>query len=143
MGRTMRWLLPRSLFGRLVMVLLGGLIVAQLAAAYINLAERDRLLYRAGGMQLAQRIADIARLLDSVAPQERRRIAAVFNAPPLAISLDRPPLALAGNDDAQNSVFAGVLRFALGSEMPVRLMRRSGRFEPPPVPPMKRHPMCG
>ena len=139
----MRWLLPRSLFGRLVMVLLGGLIVAQLAAAYINLAERDRLLYRAGGMQLAQRIADIARLLDSVAPQERRRIAAVFNAPPLAISLDRPPLALAGNDDAQNSVFAGVLRFALGSEMPVRLMRRSGRFEPPPVPPMMRHPMGG
>lgn len=143
MGRTMRWLLPRSLFGRLVMVLLGGLIVAQLAAAYINLAERDRLLYRAGGMQLAQRIADIARLLDSVAPQERRRIAAVFNAPPLSISLDRPPLALAGDEDAQNSVFAGVLRFALGSEMPVRLMRRSGRFEPPPGSPMMRHPMGG
>ncbi|MGA7985900.1 MAG: ATP-binding protein [Burkholderiales bacterium] len=139
----MRWLLPRSLFGRLVMVLLGGLIVAQLAAAYINLAERDRLLYRAGGMQLAQRIADIARLLDSVAPQERRRIAAVFNAPPLSISLDRPPLALAGDEDAQNSVFAGVLRFALGSEMPVRLMRRSGRFEPPPGSPMMRHPMGG
>jgi signal transduction histidine kinase len=139
----MRWLLPRSLFGRLVMVLLGGLIVAQLAAAYINLAERDRLLYRAGGMQLAQRIADIARLLDSVAPQERRRIAAVFNAPPLSISLDRPPLALAGDEDAQNSVFAGVLRFALGSEMPVRLMRRSDRFEPPPGSPMMRHPMGG
>ncbi len=140
----MGWLLPRSLFGRLVMVLLGGLIVAQLAAAYINLAERDRLLYRAGGMQLAQRIADIARLLDSVGPQERRRIAAVFNAPPLAISLDRPPLAQAGDDDAQNSVFAGVLRFALGSQMPVSLMRRSGGgFEPPPGLPMMRHPMAG
>ena len=70
MGKAMTWLLPRSIFGRLVMVLLGGLVVAQLAAAYINLAERDRLLYRAGGMQLAQRIADIAHLLDSVAPQE-------------------------------------------------------------------------
>ena len=68
----MKWLLPRSIFGRLVVVLLGGLIIAQLAAAYINLAERDRLLYRAGGMQLAQRIADIAHLLDSVAPSERR-----------------------------------------------------------------------
>ncbi|MGA8006812.1 MAG: two-component sensor histidine kinase, partial [Burkholderiales bacterium] len=100
--------LPRSLFGRLVLVLLGGLVVAQLAAAYINLAERDRLLYRAGGMQLAQRIADIAKLLDSVAPQERRRIAAVFNAPPLVVSLDRAPLAQAGDDEAQSSVFAGV-----------------------------------
>jgi signal transduction histidine kinase len=126
-------LLPRSIFGRLVMVLLGGLIVAQLAAAYINLAERDRLLYRAGGMQLAQRIADVARLLDSVAPQERRRIVAVFNAPPLAVSLDRPPLAQGEADEAQSSVFAGVLRFALGAEMPVRLMRRPGGFAPPPV----------
>lgn len=135
--------LPRSLFGRLVLVLLGGLIVAQLAAAYINLAERDRLLYRAGGMQLAQRIADIARLLDSVAPQERRRIAAVFNAPPLAVSLDRPPLAQAGDDEAQNPVFAGVLRFALGAEMPARLIRRPGGFGPPPDAPMMRHSMGG
>ncbi len=132
MGRAMKWLVPRSIFGRLVVVLLGGLIVAQLAAAYINLAERDRLLYRAGGMQLAQRIADIARLLDSVAPSERRRIAAVFNAPPLAVSLDRPPLATGEPDDAQNSVFAGVLRFALGADMPLRLKRRPGGFAPPP-----------
>lgn len=135
--------LPRSLFGRLVLVLLGGLIVAQLAAAYINLAERDRLLYRAGGMQLAQRIADIAKLLDSVAPQERRRIAAVFNAPPLVVSLDRPPLAQGEDDEAQNSVFAGVLRFALGAGMPARLIRRPGGFGPPPGAPMMRHSMGG
>jgi signal transduction histidine kinase len=136
-------LLPRSIFGRLVMVLLGGLIVAQLAAAYINLAERDRLLYRAGGMQLAQRIADIARLLDSVAPQERRRIAAVFNAPPLAVSLDRPPLVESAQGSAQGSVFAGVLRFALGADMPVRLTRRSGGFGPPPGLPARGSPMMG
>ena len=139
----MERILPRSLFGRLVLVLLGGLIVAQLAAAYINLAERDRLLYRAGGMQLAQRIADIARLLDSVPPQERRRIAAVFNAPPLAVTLDHPLLAQNGKDDARNSVFAGVLRFALGAEMPVRLIRRPGGFVPPPGGPMMRHSMGG
>ena len=143
MGQAMAWLLPRSLLGRLVAVLLGGLIVAQLAAAYINLAERDRLLYRAGGMQLAQRIADIARLLDSVAPQERRRIAAVFNAPPLAVSLDRPPLAEDKLDDGQSSVFAGVLRYALGADMPLRLMRRAGGFAPPPGAPMMGPSMMG
>jgi signal transduction histidine kinase len=147
-SQAMARLLPRSIFGRLVMVLLGGLIVAQLAAAYINLAERDRLLYRAGGMQLAQRIADIARLLDSVAPQERRRIVAVFNAPPLAVSLDRPPLPRSEADEAQSSVFAGVLRFALGADMHVNLMRRRGAFAPPPGPPrmgpsMMEYPMAG
>jgi signal transduction histidine kinase len=139
----MRRFLPRSLFGRLVLVLLGGLIVAQLAAAYINLAERDRLLYRAGGMQLAQRIADIARLLDSVGPQERRRIAAVFNAPPLRVSLDRPPLEADKADEAQNSVFAGVLRFALGKDMPVSLSMRPGGFAPPPSPSMMGPSMMG
>jgi signal transduction histidine kinase len=139
----MTWLLPRSIFGRLVVVLLGGLIVAQLAAAYINLAERDRLLYRAGGMQLAQRIADIARLLDSVAPQERRRIAAVFNAPPLAVSLDRPPLAEDKLGDGQSSVFASVLRYALGADMPVRLMKRAWGFAPPPGAPMMGQSMMG
>ena len=85
-------LLPQSLFGRLVLVLLAGLVLAQLATTYINLSERDQILYRAGGMQLAQRIADVGKLLDSLPPAERRRIVAVFNAPPLSISLDRPAL---------------------------------------------------
>ena len=74
-------LAPRSLFGRLVLILLGGLILAQLATAYINLAERDQLLYRAGGMRLAQQISDIVKLLDSLPAAERRKVVAVFNAP--------------------------------------------------------------
>ena len=82
-------LLPRGLFGRLVLILLCGLIFAQLVTAYLNLSERDQLLYRASGMQTAQRIADVSKLLDSVPAAERRRIVAVFNAPPLAISLER------------------------------------------------------
>jgi hypothetical protein len=84
-------MVPRSLFGRLVLVLLAGLAAAQLATAYINRSERGELAYRAGGMRLAQRIADISRLLDSLPAAERRRVAAIFNAPPLAVSLDRPP----------------------------------------------------
>lgn len=119
-------MLPRSLFGRLVLVLLAGLAAAQLASVYLNLSERDRLLYRAGGMQLAQRIADVSRLLDSLPPAERRRIVAVFNAPPLAISLDRPPLKPeAGEGDFQLTMFSSVLRYALGDGLPATIARRS------------------
>ena len=78
-------LLPRSLFGRLMLILLGGLIFAQLATTYINLTERDQLLYRAGGMYRAQQISDIVKLLDSLPPAERRGVVAVFNAPPMAV----------------------------------------------------------
>jgi signal transduction histidine kinase len=120
-------MLPRSLFGRLVLVLLAGLAAAQLASVALNLSERDRLLYRAGGMQLAQRIADVSRLLDSLPPAERRRIVAVFNAPPLAISLDRPPLKPeAGEGDFQLTMFSSVLRYALGDGLPATIARRGG-----------------
>ncbi len=120
-------MVPRSLFGRLVLVLLAGLLLAQLASAYLNVSERDRLLYRAGGMQLAQRIADVSRLLDSMPPAERRRIVEVFNAPPLAISLDRAPLeAASAEGDFQLTMFSSVLRYALGEAMQVRVARSSG-----------------
>ena len=84
-------LLPRSLFGRLMLVLASGLIIAQLLSTAINLQERDSLLVRASGMQPAQRIADIVKLLDSLGPTERNRIVGMFNMPPLVVSLDRPP----------------------------------------------------
>ena len=119
-------LLPRSLFGRLVLIFLGGLIFAQLATAYINLSERDQLLYRAGGMRLAQQIADIVKLLDSLPAAERRKVVAVFNAPPLAVSLDRPRLApepSSGELDFQHSMLGTVLRYALGEDAQVNVVR--------------------
>ena len=112
-------LVPRSLFGRLVLVVLAGLALSQLATLYINQTERDRLLYRAGGMRLAQQISDIVNLLDSLPGAERRRVVAVFNRPPLAVSLDRPPLDLPADEeesDFQFSSFASVLRYTLGED---------------------------
>ena len=131
-------LAPRSLFGRLVLILLGGLILAQIATAYINLAERDQLLYRAGGMRLTQQISDIVKLLDSLPPAERRRVVAVFNAPPLSVSLDRPPIApgtASTGADFQQSMFTTVLRYALGDDTEVRVVRPEGTpesFRPAP-----------
>lgn len=125
-------LVPRSLFGRLVLILLGGLIFAQLATAYINLAERDQLLYRAGGMRLAQQIADIVKLLDSLPVDERRRVVAVFNAPPLAVSLDRPRIApgkASAESDFQQSMFTTVLRYTLGDDTEVNVVRPEGTPE--------------
>ena len=71
-------LLPRSLFGRLMLVLASGLIVAQLLSAAINLVERDSVLVRASGMQPAQRIADIVTLLDSLEPGRARHGSSAF-----------------------------------------------------------------
>jgi signal transduction histidine kinase len=123
-------LLPRSLFGRLMLVLATGLIIAQLLSTAINLQERDSLLVRASGMQPAQRIADIVTLLDSFPPGERNRIVAILNAPPLTVSLERPP----ESDKSETTggphaaMFSAVLRAALGDDRPVRVTMRG----PPP-----------
>jgi signal transduction histidine kinase len=118
-------LLPQSLFWRLMLVLSGGLIVAQLLSAAINLAERDRLLVRASGMQPAQRIADIVRLLDSLSPAERGRIVGILNVPPQVVSLDRAPVPELVGDAAaspQVAMFSAVLRAALNDERPIRVV---------------------
>lgn len=118
-GRA-RWM-PQSLFGRLVLVLAGGLLMAQLLSAAINLAERDRLLIAAGGMQQAQRIADVVKLLDSLAPAERERIAAVMNVPPLVVSLHPTP-GSAGTAAVPRAVmFTAMLRASIGADREVRV----------------------
>jgi signal transduction histidine kinase len=111
-------LVPRSLFGRVVLVLLAGLVAAQALSLAIHLHERGELLYRASGLQSAQRIADIVTLLDSLGAADRPRIAALFDAPPLIVTLGAAP-AQAGQgpgDDAQAAFLRTVLRRLLGEE---------------------------
>lgn len=83
---------PRSLFGRLVLVLLAGLLTAQLLSFAIHMRERGKLLMEANGMQSAQRIADIVKLLESLGPAERRRIASILSTPPMTLKVDQAPL---------------------------------------------------
>ncbi|HET9580412.1 MAG TPA: hypothetical protein VFP44_21470, partial [Usitatibacter sp.] len=82
-------LVPRSLFGRLVVVLLLGLATAQLIGFAIHMQDRRELLAEASGMRAAQRIADIAKLLDSMPAADRARHAAVLATPRMAIEVGR------------------------------------------------------
>lgn len=110
-----RWL-PASLFGRLLVVLGSGLLVAQLLSAAINLAERENLLLASGGMQQAQRIADVVKLLDSLGPAERERVVAVLSVPPLVVSLHDAPAAPASSAGAgaRALMYQAMLRALLG-----------------------------
>jgi signal transduction histidine kinase len=115
-------LLPRSLLGRLVLVLLGGLVVAQLVSFAIHMHERGELLAQASGMRSAQRIADIVKLLDTLTPAERRRIVQAFSAPPVAISLDEAPFreqSETAESGARAALFGAMLRRFLGDDRTV------------------------
>ena len=69
---TMR-ILPRSLFGRLVLVMLTGLILTQLLSAFILLRDRGKILYQSMRDDLITRTVGIVRLLESFPVRERCR----------------------------------------------------------------------
>lgn len=127
-------LLPRSLFSRMVLVLLGGLLVAQLLSFAIHMHERGELIAQASGMQSAQRIADIVRLLEPMTPEERRKIVRVLSAPPLTISLERGRLAVSRENvehGARAALFAAMLGRFMPDERPVSvIVTESAPFTP-------------
>lgn len=136
-GWLTRWgrrLVPASLFGRLLAVFIVGLVVAQGLSAWINMAERDRLMLRAAGMHPIQRVVDVVGVLDPLDPGERERLVRVLSAPPQRITLDRAPLDEPALDDdgagraggVHVAMMATLLRSALGDDRPVRVASRSG-----------------
>lgn len=114
-------LLPRSLFGRMVLILLGGLVGAQLISAAISLSERDQALFHYSDQQWAQRDAEAVQLLDSVPPEERKRIAAILTTPRLFVTLTPEPTEQ-GNPDQQAAEFQQMLQGVLGAGRTVRVV---------------------
>jgi signal transduction histidine kinase len=118
----MRRLLPGSLFGRLVLVLLIGVLAAQLLSAAILFQERGRSLYEASGLQSAQRLADIVRLLESVDLAQRQQVVEAFNSPTLQLVLSPDAWPDATRQQSQNSMvrfFRALLRQNLGEDRPL------------------------
>jgi signal transduction histidine kinase len=112
---------PRSLFGRLTLVLLLGLIVAQAISAAISLSERDDALFRFSDAQWALRVAQAVRLMDSLDAHERQRIAGIITTPRLLVSLSAQP-PVSGKSDPQSDDFQAALKDVLGSERQVRVV---------------------
>ncbi|MDG4595152.1 MAG: ATP-binding protein [Candidatus Contendobacter sp.] len=130
-------LLPQSLFGRLLLFLTGGLVVAQLLSAAILLQDREQALYHAIGGHVAQRIAAIVELLDTLDDSERRRLVTALDLPPTRISLDLPwETAVEPDERYHTALFRGLLKRQLGPERPFQLEINDDL--PPPPPPAER-----
>ena len=68
----MKWLLPRSLFGRMVVVLVLGLIAAQILSAAIVFREREQHILQIRVTRAAQRISDAVRVLEALNAEQAR-----------------------------------------------------------------------
>lgn len=117
-------LLPQSLFSRMVLILLGGLILVQSISVVFHLRERDRLLFRSNSMESAQRIADAIRMLNSLALADRQKFVTALNSPTLLVSIGVIPSspALQSPDDLdQADSFRMMLSDLLGGMLPIEV----------------------
>jgi len=126
--------LPRTLFSRLVLVLLAGLVLAQAAGLAIYWRDRDEFMQRAFGMRSVQRLADIIHVLDDTSAEERKRIIGILNSPQLRISADVPPLSSHEGAADEALFFSAALRRTLGDDRPmvVRIAEAPFIKGPPP-----------
>ena len=114
-GRT--W--ASSLFVRMALILLGGLLAAQLASFWLQWDERATVVAQARGLNFADRLADAVRLLEDDA-QQRPQASATLAARGLRI-------ALIDDDAVYANVPRGQIQMSLGSRLgSPREMRSAG-----------------
>jgi len=112
-------ILPKSLFGRLVLLLLTGLILAQLLSAFILLRDRGQALYASQRENLVERTLGIVHLLDSLSTRDRLRLVPLLTTPALRITLSDQPLPTPEQkDDAASTADSEILRQRIQQRLP-------------------------
>lgn len=120
-------LLPRTLFGRLALLMAGGLVLTQLIGAAMHLTERQGTLRTTVGSEFAQRVAAVHRVIESQAPGERALLAERLSTPRQRLTIvDTAPEAVAEG----GAEFVGRLVEVLGPETGLRAVTlpRLGAF---------------
>ena len=113
-SKLKRLLLPNTLFGRLVVVLLAGLLVAQLLGAYILLHDRATRIYETSGWYIAQRFTSIVELLDTLPEAQRQLVLDSLNTSTLRISIESRPRLSKSSDDTYATQLLSVVTRQLG-----------------------------
>ena len=111
-------LVPRSLFGRTLLVLAAGLLLAQLASLLVNLFDRSSSVYRIASRQVALRIAETARVLNRLPTAERQAVIEEINGRDLNVALARRPIDVAKGYpelDRYEQAFAASIQRDLGT----------------------------
>ena len=138
----MKRLLPNSIAGRMILVLLLVLTVSQVVSTAIHYSDRADSLTILGGGQVAERIATIARLIDSTPPDQRGRLIEAVGGPTLQVSLGSESTAReGGQDDWHTQILEENLKLYLSDFAPNAikvefLESEKGRWSLPAEPPV-------
>jgi signal transduction histidine kinase len=132
--------LPKSLFGQTLLILLGGLILSHGIGSWIYTADREQAVRAVGGFATAQRIANLARLIQEAPREARPRIVAALTDQTFLVSLsaEAPALPTSDGDAAVAEAIKGYLadRLSLGAPRQPRVW--ASLAEGPPFGPWHR-----
>ena len=97
----MNLLLPKSLFGQTLLILVAGLIVSLLVGSWIYTLDREQAVRAVGGFSAAQRITNLTKLVEDTPPEWRARIVAGLSDQTFRVSLSaQPPPIIPDDEDA-------------------------------------------
>lgn len=111
-------LVPASLFGRTLLVLAAGLLVAQMATLVLNLFDRGGSVYRLAAFQIGARIAQTARILNSLPAAQRAAVAEQIDGRHLRVVLSEKLVPVATGfveHDSYEKAFAESLHRQIGA----------------------------
>ncbi|HVR55979.1 MAG TPA: ATP-binding protein [Pseudolabrys sp.] len=95
-------ILPNSLFGQTLLALLVGLIVSHAAGSWIYTLDREQAVRAVGGFAAAQRITNLARLVEDTPRESRERVVAALSDQTFRVALSaQPPAMTPGDGDGQ------------------------------------------
>lgn len=108
-------LLPKSLFGQTLLILLAGLVVSQAAGWWIYTADREQAVRAIGGLAAAQRITNLTRLVQEAPIEWRERIVFALSDQTfrVALSRHRPTISVNG----EGSIAAQVIKEFLAEQL--------------------------
>ena len=117
-------LLPASLFGRTMLVVVAGLIVAQFGSIAIHLFDRGSSVYRLASLQIAAQIAQTARVLNGLPAAEREKVVREVSGPHLRAALSTQPVTIASGfteHDRYETEFTEEVQRQIGARWPIRV----------------------
>jgi signal transduction histidine kinase len=149
LSRLLSKLLPGTLFGQILLTLLGGLMLANGAGLWLVLDDRVRLSRQVRSEYAAARVAESVALIDDTAPAGRARLLRLLESPSTVLSLNEPWYERATPVDDDFEVFAGKVAERIAGRYvhqvitldrpqqppPTRTESEAPRLRPPPPPP--------
>lgn len=81
---------PNALFGRLMLVLFGGVLLAQLVSTAVFWLDREAFAFRGSAARAAQRVGDLVQILNQLPQEQRQMLARNYTGAQISFELAPP-----------------------------------------------------